>query len=372
MATLVLSDEQKMLREAAMRFMAEQAPVKQLREIRDGENPDGFDRATWAAMAEMGFPGALIAEEFGGAGFGHVAMGQIMEAGGRTLAASPLFATAVAGATAIGIGGSDAQKAEYLPKIAAGELLCALAVDETGRHTGKAPAASASPAGAGFEITGTKANVADGQVAGLIIVSAETPDGATGLFLVEAGAKGLEVERVGMADSRNTAILRFAATPAVALGEVASGASTLAQVLDICNAHLAAELIGISGQAFETTVAYVQERKQFGVTVASFQAIQHRAAHLFAEIEQARSMVLAALSGLDEGAADLPRLISAAKAKAAKTADLATNEGVQMHGGVGMTDAFDIGLYMKRARPAAQLFGDERFHADRFARLSGY
>ncbi|WP_339947618.1 acyl-CoA dehydrogenase [uncultured Albimonas sp.] len=371
MATLVLDDEQKMLREAAMRFMAEKAPVAQLRALRDGEG-GAFDAATWSAMAEMGFPGALIPEQHGGAGFGHVAMGQIMEAGGRTLAASPLFATGVAGACAIGLGGSEAQKAELLPKIASGELLCALAVDEGPRHTGKAPATQARPEGQGWAITGAKVNVADGGVAGLVIVSAVTPEGAAGLFLVEAGARGLEVERVEMADSRDTAILRFEATPAAALGEVSAGGTTLSQVVDICNAHLAAELVGIAGKAFEDTLAYVQERKQFGVTIASFQAIQHRAAHLFGEIEQARSLVLAALSGLDEGAENLPRLISAAKAKAASVADLATNEGVQLHGGVGMTDAYDIGLFMKRARPAAQLFGDGRFHADRFAALSGY
>lgn len=371
MATLVLDDEQKMLREAAMRFMAEKAPVAQLRALRDGEG-EAYDRATWQAMAEMGFPGALVPEEHGGAGFGHVAMGQIMEAGGRTLAASPLFATGVAGASALILAGSDAQKAELLPKVAAGELLCALAVDEGMRHTGKAPATTAAPQGDGWTITGQKANVADGGIAGLIVVSAVTPEGATALFLVEAGAAGLEVERVEMADSRDAAILRFEGTPAAALGDPAQGAEALARLLDVCNAHLAAELIGVAGKAFEDTLAYVQERKQFGVAIASFQAIQHRAAHLFGEIEQARSLVLAALSGLDEGAEGLPRLISAAKAKAAAVADLATNEGVQLHGGVGMTDAFDIGLFMKRARPAAQLFGDERYHAARFATLSGY
>ncbi|MGR3780739.1 MAG: acyl-CoA dehydrogenase family protein [Albimonas sp.] len=371
MATLVLDDEQKMLREAALRFMAEKAPVAQLRALRDGDGAP-YDAATWAAMAEMGFPGALIPEEHGGAGFGHVAMGQIMEAGGRTLAASPLFATGVAGASAVMLAGSDAQKADLLPKIAAGELLCALAVDESVRHTGKAPATSAAPSGDGWAISGAKTNVADGAIAGLIVVSAVTPEGATGLFLVEAGARGFEVETVEMADSRATAILRFESTPAAALGEVGQGGEALGRLLDICNAHLAAELIGVAGKAFEDTLAYVQERKQFGVTIASFQAIQHRAAHLFGEIEQARSLTLAALSGLDEGVEGLPRLISAAKAKAAAVADLATNEGVQLHGGVGMTDAFDIGLFMKRARPAAQLFGDERFHANRFATLSGY
>jgi alkylation response protein AidB-like acyl-CoA dehydrogenase len=371
MATLVLDDEQRMLREAAERFMADKAPVAQLRGLRDAEDRDGFDRATWAEMAEMGFAGALIDEAHGGTGFGHVAMGQVMEAGGRTLAASPLFASAVVGASAVALAGSEAQQAAWLPKIAAGELLCALAVDEGKRHAPGVAETEAAPDGEGWVLTGRKANVADGHVAGLILVSARTPDGI-GLFAVEAGAKGLEVERTVMVDSRNAAIVRLERTPAVALGDPGQGAEALARVLDIANAHLAAELLGIAQEAFARTNAYLGERKQFGVTIGSFQALQHRASHLFSEIELAKSAVMAALSALDEGAAEAPLLASVAKAKAAGVADLATNEGVQMHGGIGMTDAVDIGLFLKRARPAAQLFGDERYHADRFARLSGF
>lgn len=371
MATLVLNEDQQMLREAATRFMADKAPVSQLRKLRDEESADGFDRATWGEMAEMGFAGALIAEEYGGSAFGHVAMGQIMEAGGRTLAASPLFASGVLGASAVSLAGSDAQKAEWLPKIASGELLAALAVDETARHLPERVETTAVREGDGWVLTGRKANVADGHVADLLIVSART-DAGVAMFAVEPGAKGLDIERTIMVDSRNAAIVRLESTPAAALGDVTGGEAALAKTLDIGRAHLAAELLGLSQEAFARTVTYLNERKQFGVLIGSFQSLQHRSAHLFAEIELLKSAVIAALSALDEGSADAPKLVCMAKAKAAGVGDLATNEGVQMHGGMGMTDQFDIGLFMKRARPAAQMFGDERYQAARFATLSGY
>lgn len=372
MVNLVLDDDQRMLKESAERFMADKVSVKELRRVRDSEDADGFSRAIWAEMAEMGFSGALVSEEHGGSAMGHAAMGLVMEATGRNLSPSPLFATAVLGASAVALAGSEAQKAEMLPKVADGSLLLALAVDEKARHAPTKVDTTAEPSGDGYLLRGSKRNVADGHVADRIIVSAKTPDGTVGLFLVEAGAPGLEVERTVMVDSRNAAILRFEGTPAVALGDVSGGASALAKVLDIGAAHLAAELLGLSLESFERTVAYIGERKQFGVIIGTFQSLQHRAAHLFSELELVKSAVLAALSALDEGSDRAPLLVSLAKAKAAQVADLATNEGIQMHGGVGMTDAFDIGLFMKRARPAAQMLGDERFHTDRFATLRGY
>ncbi len=372
MVNLVLDDDARMLKDSAERFMADKLPVKELRRVRDTEDADGFSRDAWAEMAAMGFAGALIPEDFGGAGMGHVAMGLVMEAAGRNLSPSPLFATAVLGVSAVALAGSEAQKADILPRVAEGKLLLALAVDEFRRHRPSQVDTEATPAGDGYTLRGAKLNVADGHVADRIIVSAKTPDGAVGLFLVDSGATGLEVGRTVMVDSRNAAILRFEGTPAVALGDVGAGAGALAQVLDIGAAHLSAELLGLSLGAFERTVAYINERKQFGVIIGTFQSLQHRAAHLFAEIELVKSAALAALSALDEGAERTPLLVSLAKAKAAQVADLATNEGIQMHGGVGMTDEYDIGLYMKRARPAAQMLGDERFHTDRFATLRGY
>jgi alkylation response protein AidB-like acyl-CoA dehydrogenase len=380
MALLVLTEEQTMLKDSAKEFLREQGSIKELRRLRDERDPTGFSRELWRNMVELGFTGTLIPEAFGGSGFGHVGMGQIMEECGRNLTASPLFATGVLGVSALLLAGSERQKQELLPRAAEGALLFALAVDEAGRHAPANVRARAEKKGDGFVVTGKKTFVADGHVADKLIVSVRTSGehndkrGIT-LLLVDRTAKGVEVERTVMVDSRNSAVVRFDAVqvPATAvLGEVDKGYAVLERVLDIGNAHLTAELVGIAQEAFDRMVQYLKERKQFGVYIGSFQALQHRAAQLWSGIELAKSTVLKALQALDDNAADVPLLVSVAKAKACETAELATNEAVQMHGGIGMTDEFDIGFFLKRARPAQQLFGDYRYHANRFAELSGY
>ena len=380
MTTLVINEEQQMLKESARGFLQENAPIAELRRLRDQRDPTGFSRDVWAQMVEQGFAGTLIPEEYGGFAFGHVGMGQIMEESGRTLAASPLFATAVLGVSAVTLAGSQAQQEELLVPMGQGELLTALAVDESGRHNPHLVRTRAEHNGDGYTLNGCKGFVLDGHVADRLIVSARTSGEATDqkgitLFLVDPGTAGVEVERTITVDSRNAAEVRLndVELPAAAvLGQVDEGGAVLERVLDIGNAHLAAELLGITLESFERTVKYLKERKQFGVTLASFQALQHRAADLFGEIELLKSAVVAALSALDEGDDEIEQLCSLAKARACKVAELATNEGVQMHGGMGMTDEFDIGLFLKRARAAQQTFGDDRYHAARFARLRGY
>ncbi len=380
MARLVLNEEQQMLKDSAQGFLRERAPISQLRRLRDERDEKGYSQALWSAMVEMGFTGILLPEEFGGTGFGHVGMGQIGEQVGRNLSASPLFATAVLGASAIDLAGNEQQKQDLLPRIAAGELLTALAVDERARHTPDWVETQAERRNEGFVLNGEKRYVVDGHIADKLIVSARTAgsaserDGIT-LLIVDADADGVEIERTIMVDSRNAAVVRLSGVRVDAgavLGEVDNGYPLLERLLDIGNAHIAAELLGIAQEAFERTVQYLKERKQFGVLIGSFQGLQHRAAHLWSEIELVKSVVLAALSALDQGSADAAQLASLAKAKASEVAQLATNEAVQMHGGIGMTDEFDIGLFIKRARPLQQLFGDYRYHADRYAALSGY
>lgn len=380
MAFLVLNDEQKMLKESAQGFLQEKAPVKQLRELRDSRDETGFSRQLWQEMVEMGFAGTLIPEAFGGAEFGHVGMGQISEQTGRTLSASPLFATGILGVSALTLAGNEQQQQEILPAIAEGRLLTALAVDEAMRHEPNRVETHAEKNGNGFVVNGRKAYVVDGHVADKLIVSVRTSGDATDkqgitLLLIDRTAPGVEVERTIMVDSRNSAIVRFnnvQVSSNAVLGTVDGGYPTLERLLDIGNVHLAAELLGISQEVFERTLQYLKERKQFGVTIGSFQALQHRAAHLWSEIEVLKSVVLRALQLLDEGSEKIPVLASLAKAKACQTAELATNEGVQMHGGIGMTDEFDIGFFLKRARPIQQLFGDDRFHGSRYASLHGY
>ncbi len=377
---LVLTEEQRMLRDAARGFLDEKAPVAALRKLRDDGNADGFDRGLWKDMAGMGWAGILVDEEFGGSDFGFVGAGVLAEEMGRTLTASPFLSTSVLAATALKKIAGDDHKKEYLPKIATGDMLFALAVDEGAKHRPAKTAMKAEKHGNGFKLSGSKTFVADGAAADKVLVAARSAgapgeeDGLT-LFLVDAKANGLSAERTAMVDSRGYARLDFDGVEATGddvLGEVDNGYAALEGVLSAGRAGLAAELSGAAQGAFDMTVNYLKERKQFGVEIGSFQALQHRAAHLYAEIELVKSAVLKALQDLD-GMYDTAALsCSLAKAKAGEVAKLASQEAVQMHGGVGMTDEYDIGFYMKRIRAAQEMFGDAAFHAERFARLRGF
>lgn len=377
---LVLNEEQQMLKESARGFLQEYAPLAQLRSLRDERDARGYSAKTWTQMVELGWAGVLVPEAYGGLEFGHLGMGQIMEEAGRTLSASPLFATAVLGVSALVLGGSDEQKQKYLPALVEGSLTLALAVDEGPIHKPAQVALSANNNDGDFELNGEKHFVADGHIADQLIVSARTA-GAPGdnegvsLFMVDRTAPGVEVERIIMADSRNSARIKFnkvRVSEAALLGQRDQGLTLVEKLTDIGNAHLAAELLGIAQEVLERTVQYMKERKQFGVLIGSYQGLQHRAAHLFSEIELAKSVVIKTLQALDENTDDISLLASMAKAKVSEVAALATNEAVQLHGGIGMTDEYDMGFYMKRARVAEQIFGDQRFHQRRFAALSGY
>jgi acyl-CoA dehydrogenase len=370
---LVLNEDEQMLREAASGFVADKAPVKALRELRDGGSEDGFDRALWSEMAEMGFAGVLVDEDNGGVDMGFLAAGLIAEQMGRNLTASPFLSTSVLAATALGKAGSAAQKSEWLGKIASGETIMALAVDEGRKHNPNGLKTTALRSGNGFKLNGSKAMVVDGHVADQLIVAAKT-DGGTTLFLVDPKAAGLTTTRTDMIDARNAAKLELndvEVTADAVIGEVDGGAEVLNHVLNAGRAVVGAELVGASSKAFEDTTDYIRERKQFGTEVGRFQALQHRSSHLYTELEIARSAMLAALTALDEGAEDADLVVSMAKAKIGSVAKLASQEGVQMHGGVGMTDEYDIGLYMKRIRVAQELFGDAHYHMEHIAKAKG-
>ena len=377
---LVLNEEQTMLRDSARVFIGEKSPVSRLRALRDARDADGFSRELWREFAAMGFAGVLVPEAHGGAGLGHVEAGVVMEEIGRTLAATPFLSTSVLATTALVRAGSEAQKARHLPAIASGELVTAVAIDEGPKHRPANIALSAQPASGGWKLDGTKTFVVDGHVASLLIVAARTSgapaddDGVT-LFLVDANAPGVARERTVMVDAHNAARvdLRGVLVGADAvLGTVGGGRGVLDAVLDAGRAALAAEMVGASEEAFARTTQYLKERKQFGKYIGEFQALQHRAAHLYCELELTRSAVIRAQQLLDAGADGATRAGSIAKARAGTSATLAVQEGVQMHGGIGMTDEFEIGFFMKRVRVAQELLGDSSFHADRLARLSKY
>ena len=379
---MILNEEQTMLRDTAKDFCSSNAPVSQLRKLRDAKDPQGFDGQTWTKIVELGWTGIPWPEDFGGLNFGYKGLGVVTEETGRTLTASPLFATVWVGGTAINVGGSDEQKSELLPQVAAGELLLALALEEGTRHGPYQIATRAEPSADGYKLTGTKNFVLDGHVAGTLIVAARTSgaagdrDGIT-LFLVDATAAGVARTRTWMVDSRNAAIIELNAVQVSAravLGQVGKGADVLDRTLDIARIGLAAEMLGSMQECFERTVDYLKTREQFGVPIGSFQALKHRAANMLCEVELSKSVVLEALTALDEGrdAADIAKLASLCKAKVGEAGHLVSREGIQMHGGIGMTDEFEIGFFMKRHAVAEQTFGDTNYHRNRYGELEGY
>ena len=376
----VLTEEQSMLRDAARTWTQEKSPVTAFRKVRDSGSAIGYDPAAFAEMAEMGWTGVIIPEAFGGSDFGYLSLGLILEETGRTLTASPLLSSALAAASAIILGGNDAQKEAWLTKIASGEIVATLAVDEGAHHNPEKTALAATASGAGYSLSGKKTFVLEGGAASLFVVAARTAgkagdrDGIT-LFLVPGDATGLSRQNLKLADSRGVANLTFDNVQVGAdavLGEAGKGWDLLDKTLDRARAGLAAEMLGAALQAFEVTLDYLKVRVQFGQVIGSFQALQHRAAKMFTELELARSCVEAALTAIDENAADTAELVSLSKAKMGDVLHLVSNEMVQMHGGIGMTDAHDAGLYIKRARAAEATFGGQAFHRDRYARLNGY
>ena len=374
---LVLNEEQNMLKDAAKDFCTNNTPIIQLRRLRDEQDALGFDKDTWQQMVELGWAGITIPEDFGGLGFGYMGMGVVMEECGRTITASPLLSTSVLGACALTEGGSDDLKAELLPKVAGGELLLALALEESPHHNPYNVAATAESSGGGYKVSGSKKFVLDGHVADKIIVVARSEgssgdrDGLT-LVLVDRESNGVSVTRTIMADSRNAANIEFDGVEGILLGESGRGAEVLDKVLDAGRILLSAEMLGGLQECFERTVEYLKVREQFGVPIGSFQALKHRAAQMFCEVELSKSVVLDSLSALDDDRDDLAEMASLAKSRLNDTYNLVSSEGVQMHGGIGMTDEHEIGFFMKRSRVCEHSFGNSAFHRDRYGTLQGY
>jgi alkylation response protein AidB-like acyl-CoA dehydrogenase len=373
--SFILSEDEQMLRDSAKGFLAESASVPALRALRDSKDPIGFSRALWSSMAEMGWCGVLVPEDHGGVDMGFAAAGVILEEMGRHLTCSPFLGTSVLGATAFNLAGTDAQKSEYLPKIAGGEIVIGFAIDEKARHKPEKVDTRAVKDGNGFRLTGSKRFVGCGAGADMLIVSARTEDDKINLFLVDPKADGVSRTDRRTLDSHVPADFQFEDVKLdgdALLSGPEDSESAYRQILDVGRAAQAAESHGIACQAFETTLDYLKGREQFGVSIATFQGLQHRAAHLYGELELSQSVVRRALTTLDTQPSQSPLWCAAAKAKATAVSRLATADGIQMHGGVGMTDEYDIGLYYKRAQAAGEFLGDDAFAAGEVARLSGY
>jgi alkylation response protein AidB-like acyl-CoA dehydrogenase len=373
-------DDQAMLADTAAQFMGEEGAIaKQLRHWRDKGCKDGFGHALWKQMAEMGFTGILVSEADGGLGMGHVEAGIVLEEIGRNLTPSPFLTSSVMAATALGQGGDDL-KARYLPGLLAGDSVFAVAIDEGAKHNPDRIACKAEKSGNGFRLNGKKDFVVQGASADMIVVAARTSgsdsdaEGIT-LFAVPKDAAGMGHNSVRLVDSSMASHITFENVELdgdAVIGEVDGGRAVLNRVLDAGRVGAAAEGVGVARGSMDMTVDYLKQRKQFGKLIGEFQALQHRAAHLYSEVEIARAAVIKAQQLLDAGAENASLMASVAKAKAGKAAGLAVKEGVQMHGGIGMTDEYDIGLYMKRDRALAEFMGDVYYHAGRVAEMSGY
>ena len=380
-----LTEEQSMLKDQATAWVRDQSPVQKFREMRDRGEAQAFTPATWEAMVEMGWTGILIPETYGGSDLGFLTFGVVLEQLGRQLTASPLFASALVGASAVMLGGSESQKQKLLPAVVKGSEILTLAADEGPRHAPAAIGLKAQKQGGGFTLTGTKTFVVEGMAATTFIVAARTSDkpesGKSGsvngltLFLVPADAAGITRTRLATVDSRGYANVVFDGVEVSAdavLGAVERGGPLLEQVLDHARAGLSAEMLGTAAQAFDMTLDYLKTREQFGRVIGSFQALGHRAAMLFTSMELARSCSEAALQGIDAGRDDVPELCSLAKCRVGDFLHEMSNQLIQIHGGIGMTDEFDAGFYLKRARVLESLYGNQAFHRDRYARLLGF
>jgi alkylation response protein AidB-like acyl-CoA dehydrogenase len=377
---LILSEEQQFLKDTAQSFARDKTPAAHFRKLRDSDNAKCWDDSIWEEMVQLGWSGILVPEDFGGSDFGIAGISVIMQELGKTLTPSPLLATAVLGVSIIKFMGSEEQKNTYLTKIVSGETTTALAIDEGSHHNPFDIETAAKLEGKSWILNGKKVFVIDGASADTLLIVART-SGKSGesnglsVFIADKSSAGLEIAKISTADCRNYANITMSNLTLdqnALLGELDVAGEVVEKVLDLGRIVMASEMLGNTEEAFEITISYLKERKQFGVLIGSFQALQHRAAKMFCEIELTKSAVMAAMHAADENSNELERLSSLAKFQAGETLHLVSNEAIQMHGGIGVTDEYDIGFYLKRARVAEQIFGTSEYHQARYANISGF
>ena len=378
--SFLLNEEQRQLSDSAREFLNAQSPIGLQRRLRDTRAPLGYEPTLWRQVVELGWPAAVFPEEAGGLAVGYAGLGAVFEAMGRTLAALPLLSSVVLCGELLLAAGSSAQRQRWLPGLIDGSERLALALDEQGRHDPARLKTRARRTAGGWVLDGEKWFVIDGIGAPWLIVAARLTDAqgadeGLGLFLVDAAQSGVSVLPTRLADSRNHARVTLSSVELGddrRLGAAGDAAQALDAALDRARACLAAEALGLLREVFSRTADYLKERVQFDVPIGSFQALQHRMARLYTELEMLQSCVGAALSAIDAGDPALPLLASLAKTRAADLCEKVTNEAIQLHGGIGVTDEFDLGLLVKRARVLQQCLGDAMFHRDRYARLKGF
>jgi hypothetical protein len=369
--SLVYNEEQKQLQDSARDYLAARASVAQQRRLRDEGVALGFDDAAWRGMLDLGWGAVAFPEEVGGLAFGFSGFAPLFEELGRHLSASPLLSSVVLCGSLIEALGSDAQRQALLPALISGERRLALALEERPLHAPEQVALLALDEADDYVLAGSKCWVPDAREADAFLTIARLESGELALFLVPADAEGLHVTPLDLVDSRNHGAIAFDSVRLPASARIGDGdiGAALARALDRGRACLAAELLGMSERIFEMTLDYLRTRVQFDAPIGSFQALQHRAARLYVELQLARSAVMAAFEALGDehvDAGERARLASLAKWKMNEAAQRVSNEAVQMHGGIGVTDEYDLGLYLKRIRVAQACLGDTDFHCERY------
>ncbi|MBN09078.1 MAG: acyl-CoA dehydrogenase [Flavobacteriaceae bacterium] len=370
---LILTDEEKMLKEAANEFLASNSSLKSFRKLRDN-NYQSFDQDLWKGMIEMGWTALTIPEAYGGLDFGYTGLGQILEETGKTLAKSPLISSILFSATAIRLCDNENLKSKWLPELMKGNILMALALDEKAHFDPNNINSTAKLSGNKYVINGKKKMVLDGSNADYFIVVVNEAN-MTSFFLIDVKSKGIEIKSDILMDTGEYSSVVFNKVSVASENKLnikTNGDSILQSLLNITSAGLASEMLGSMQAAFEKTMDYIKEREQFGNKIGKNQSLQHRAALLFCEIELCKSIVLKALKAIDNDETKKIEFSHLAKAKLGEVLKLTTNEAIQMHGGIGVTDDADIGFYLKRARVIQHLMGDKNYHLNCIAKIKGY
>jgi len=372
---LIINEEQQMLKTSTKEFLDLKSPLSSLRVLRD-HSYKTHDKDLWMEMVEMGWTALTIPEEYNGLNFGYVGLGQVLEEMGRKLTLSPIISTVLMSSTLTSLSKNKILKTKLFQEIMNGSKLVSIAHEEGIQHNPNTINSLLSKQGEGYVLNGKKNFVIDGSISDYLIVSSkDESDSNTMLVLVDSKSDGITYNNKVHMDSRTYSDISFSnvkVDKSNLLSEENDGDSILEKTFDIARVGLAAEMLGSVQEAFEMTMSYLKEREQFGVKIGSFQALQHRSALMFGEIELCKSIVLKALQAIDSNDSNLPKLASLAKAKLGMTFKLVSNEAVQMHGGIGVTDDADIGFFLKRARVIQRILGDSNYHLDRLAKINNY
>jgi len=373
--SLVINEEQNMLKSSAKELLDLKSPISLMRELRD-DNYNQFDPDLWKEMVEMGWTALTVPEEYNGLNFGYVGLGQVIEEMGKKLTVSPMISTVLVSTTIVGLSKNEVLKSKLFDEIMSGKKLCTLAHEESSHHNPNIDLSIISNNNEKFILNGKKRFVIDGTISDYLIVSANSEsNGSLELVIIDSKSKGITFNNKVHMDSKIYSDISFNNVEFSKdnfLSTENDGKKILKKALDIACVGLAAEMLGNIQQAFDMTIQYLKEREQFGVKIGSFQALQHRSAIMFGEIELCKSIVLKALQAIDSGDENLPELASLAKSKLGLISKLVTNEAVQMHGGIGVTDDADIGFFLKRVRVSQRIFGDSNYHLDRVAKFNSY